>query len=1146
MANYEQLRAAIEHAVFTNGEHKVNASMVQGVLLDIVDTLGKGFQFLGVAGTNTAPFTTDERLFYIAPAGNYPSFGYSVRANDLALFIYDGSWRKVEFPIVGDGSIEAANIADNAVTVGKLSQQVRERLLDTYTQEQINNMLTTPDQQFVSVTATSETASVGELLPAEGDPDTIYRVGNWDGNDEETPYDTTCYSEYAWDGTQYVCLAVKHPGIDEMPTLNSSNLVESGGVFGVVEAISQKTIMDVNSVRDDTIYDANTEQFTSFTGYAVWKYLVTGGNVYYFSGEFAAGTTLYFLTWFNSSDEQIAVEPYKGNMASLVSYTDKGVKAPLNAAYALLNVVKSRSSKSNLKSTSVIMSEDLLNELNDVVQETKQNKAFIVELNPIEPSVTGNKWLSPDGVYHDISSMDVYLHDVTAGEDYLISGSLSAGNENVYLLLWLDTFGNVIKSELKANGVDGITVERLPVTAPDGAAVAAVNINRRRVNSYSFGTFGSYISLEKDHNDLTKKADLAFVSKSVQMVPDDVTDGGFWDYNTGSFKSFAGYEMRRYNVEEGNEYSFSASFAKNVTLYAVGWFDENGLLVYKEPYKGSPSQEMTFVKEKVVAPRMASYALLNVQKTRSPRYGFYRSGDVFDFNEMYEKINSSDRGNMEVTIEGMEQLGGRVVIRARYDDENDLVVVYHRGDNDQITPFESFMGSRLLTTASIMVATNKFHDWHDSTSPLRNGSNAPWHMFAQHGYEIPTVNCTHSLTSEDIGSVWTDQLGRRFTLGKISGNTLYLLPEVSGPDANGLYTRSWVNHTAGNSAISTLTDGVTTLSVTSQSYTQLKPIQEKTNFSVIVDGTRVEGNGTYMCNDLILSETLACYNPFTVETWFPTPVKNTVAIYLTQSFNIHGLSHRYDTILDVREPLVFGAYGATQGQCLVSGDFGGTGAITDGLDGYVFVPKIKKTINGNRADVPHVTASSSDDISFTRDSATLYDVNDQPDREVTFLYNPITHRYLAGFATGVSLLRGASVKAKRNQYIVIDGTGGSMSYANRNKFYVNLIRGVYFENNALPAGFVETFSTYFSYFNPESNVGQVYWYKDGNCYVIYAHYQTANTNVPISLPAEMDGLQVEVVEKTDGVTLVTDNIANGKIYVTTDSSDHNYIVLRTK
>lgn len=44
----------------------------------------------------------------------------------------------------------------------------------------------------------------------------------------------------------------------------------------------------------------------------------------------------------------------------------------------------------------------------------------------------------------------------------------------------------------------------------------------------------------------------------------------------------------------------------------------------------------------------------------------------------------------------------------------------------------------------------------------------------------------------------------------------------------------------------------------------------------------------------------------------------------------------------------------------------------------------------------------------------------------------------------------------------------------------------------------------------------------------------------------MDGLSFDVIEKTDGVTMITDNIVNGKIYLNTDNSDHNYVVLKTK
>lgn len=98
---------------------------------------------------------------------------------------------------------------------------------DAYTKEQVDNMITTPDQKYVSVTATDQTTDVTEVLPAEGAANTIYRVGNWDG----TQYDDSAYSEYAWDGTQYIPLSKKQPGIDDEPTAGSNNLVKSGGVF---------------------------------------------------------------------------------------------------------------------------------------------------------------------------------------------------------------------------------------------------------------------------------------------------------------------------------------------------------------------------------------------------------------------------------------------------------------------------------------------------------------------------------------------------------------------------------------------------------------------------------------------------------------------------------------------------------------------------------------------------------------------------------------------------------------------------------------------------------------------------------------------------------------------------------------------------
>lgn len=76
---------------------------------------------------------------------------------------------------------------------------------ETYSKEQLNELITTPDVNYVSVVATNATTAVTDILPATGEANTIYRVGNWDG----TQYDSTMYALYAWNGSAYVCLAVR-------------------------------------------------------------------------------------------------------------------------------------------------------------------------------------------------------------------------------------------------------------------------------------------------------------------------------------------------------------------------------------------------------------------------------------------------------------------------------------------------------------------------------------------------------------------------------------------------------------------------------------------------------------------------------------------------------------------------------------------------------------------------------------------------------------------------------------------------------------------------------------------------------------------------------------------------------------------------
>lgn len=148
---------------------------------------------------------------------------------------------------------------------------------ETYNKTELNNLITTPSQEYETYVATDQTTAATDVLPATGEADTIYRVGNWDG----TQYDTTCYTEYAWNGSVYVSLNTKEYGIDDVPTPDSTNLVTSGGIFaktnGIVSLYANGWILTDGSIS------------TSSTG-RIFKYVVNNKNsILKIQGEVSGG-----------------------------------------------------------------------------------------------------------------------------------------------------------------------------------------------------------------------------------------------------------------------------------------------------------------------------------------------------------------------------------------------------------------------------------------------------------------------------------------------------------------------------------------------------------------------------------------------------------------------------------------------------------------------------------------------------------------------------------------------------------------------------------------------------------------------------------------------------------------------------------------
>ena len=120
MANYSTLKSAIQAVIKQNGNNEITGNLLQQSLLSMINSLGAGFQFMGVATPSTNPGTPDQNVFYIAATvGIYPNFSGVVLANG-------------EFAILkGSGSSWTKETADIATTsaLGQLEQEIGYRKL---------------------------------------------------------------------------------------------------------------------------------------------------------------------------------------------------------------------------------------------------------------------------------------------------------------------------------------------------------------------------------------------------------------------------------------------------------------------------------------------------------------------------------------------------------------------------------------------------------------------------------------------------------------------------------------------------------------------------------------------------------------------------------------------------------------------------------------------------------------------------------------------------------------------------------------------------------------------------------------------------------------------------------------------------------
>ena len=109
MSNYNNLKTAIDANIKQNGNQEITGPILNSVLNQMVNILGTGYQFAGVATLDPAtnPGTPDAKVFYIANGkGTYTYFGgLEVTEDEVVILYWDSAWHKVATGIASQAKL---------------------------------------------------------------------------------------------------------------------------------------------------------------------------------------------------------------------------------------------------------------------------------------------------------------------------------------------------------------------------------------------------------------------------------------------------------------------------------------------------------------------------------------------------------------------------------------------------------------------------------------------------------------------------------------------------------------------------------------------------------------------------------------------------------------------------------------------------------------------------------------------------------------------------------------------------------------------------------------------------------------------------------------------------------------------------------
>lgn len=333
MANYASLKSDIQRDIKQNGANAITGNLLQSSLLAMINSLGVGYQYMGLATPSTNPGTPDQNVFYIAwIPGTYANFNNEIILNnEFAILKYNGVWQKETVMISEFSALQTSQ----KMLAGLQSISLGNYSSGYYTVSGTTIQETTSYGKKYQPVDISQFAGKKIAVIILGDPGTSGRVSAiTDSSNNVLTYKAEIEADFVENGYYAIVLQCPSDGKYLYVSINNtSNLIDvisqdtplmenSGAFLDVVNAIvllNSKTTGLFGSPISNTVQAVSGQSFSNTINVSIkngqnFTIKTTGTSV--MNGYFVLfnGTT---ITSFSGDVEYEFVAPYDINTISI-------------------------------------------------------------------------------------------------------------------------------------------------------------------------------------------------------------------------------------------------------------------------------------------------------------------------------------------------------------------------------------------------------------------------------------------------------------------------------------------------------------------------------------------------------------------------------------------------------------------------------------------------------------------------------------------------------------------------------------------------------------------------------------------------------------------------------------------------------------